>query len=136
MYVPGTFVLTEPLIWTGTLASHAATNVTVSINHAEVGALWLKDQDFSHVLVDAVAQHETPERINRRSLLAHALVSTNHLVKQLGIGYSGNPMLDPRAWEELPSTGTIWEARGNKDYAFNNFAHDILGQFENFPDLV
>jgi len=106
------------------------------IDHAELGALWLKQEGFSHILVDAVGQHEMPERINRRALLSHAVVSANHLVKQIGIGYSGNVMLDPLAWEELPSTGALWEARGNKDYDFDAFAHDILGQFESFPDLL
>jgi len=104
--------------------------------HAEIGAFWLKQQGFSAILVDAVAQHEDPDQIPRRALLSHALVSANHLVKQIGIGYSGNIALDPRAWEELPSTGAIWEARGNKDYAYNDFARDILGQFESFPDLL
>jgi serine/threonine protein kinase len=106
------------------------------ITHAEIGANWLKENDLPHALVEAVALHETPTRINRRALLPHTLVSINHLVKQIGIGYSGNPMLDPRPWEELPSTGILWEARGNKEYSFNDFAHDILNQFEKFPDLV
>ncbi len=58
-------------------------------------------------------------------LLGHALVSANQLVKQIGIGYSGNYLLvDPRPWEELPATGTLWEARGNKDYVFDDFARD------------
>jgi serine/threonine protein kinase len=106
------------------------------INHAEIGANWLKETGFPHPLVEAVALHETPERIARRSLLAHSLVSVNHLVKQIGIGYSGNCLLDPRPWEQLPSTGAVWEARGNKDYVFDAFANDILEQFQNFPDLL
>ena len=106
------------------------------ISHAEIGANWLRDNDFPQAMVDAVAQHETPARISRRALLSHALVSVNHLVKQIGIGYSGNSMLDPRPWEELPSTGLLWDARGNKDYPFEDFARDILDQFESFPDLV
>jgi hypothetical protein len=106
------------------------------INHAEIGAKWLKGNDFPQTLVEAVAQHETPARINRRELLAHALVSTNHLIKQIGIGYSGNSMLDPRPWEELPSTKIIWEARGSRSYAFEDFTQDILHQFQEFPDLV
>jgi serine/threonine protein kinase len=106
------------------------------LNHAEMGANWLKDNEFPNSLVDAVAQHETPARISRRALLPHALVSANHLVKQIGIGYSGNSMLDPRPWEQLPSTEIIWEARGNKAYPFEDFAHDILDQFESFPDLI
>ena len=107
-----------------------------AIDHAEMGSIWLKEQELSSALADAIAQHEKPDKIPRRALLAHALVSANHLVKQIGIGYSGNPLLDPRPWEELPATGAIWEARGNKDYAFSDFARDILGQFENFPDLI
>ncbi len=106
------------------------------INHAEIGALWLKERHMPNALVEAVALHETPERINRRLLLAHALVSANHLVKQIGIGYSGNCQLDPLPWEELPSTGALWEARGEKDYVFDDFARDILDQFQNFPDLM
>jgi len=106
------------------------------ISHAEIGANWLRDNDFPQAMVDAVAQHETPARISRRALLSHALVSVNHLVKQIGIGYSGNSMLDPRPWEELPSTGILWDARGNKDYPFEDFARDILDQFESVPDLV
>ncbi len=106
------------------------------IDHAEIGADWLKEMGLPNALVEAVALHETPEKVPRRALLAQALVSVNHLVKQIGIGYSGNCLLDPRPWEQLPSTGAIWEARGNKDYVFDAFANDILEQFQNFPDLV
>lgn len=106
------------------------------IDHAELGALWLKQRGLPGALSEAVALHESPDRISRRSLLPHAVVSANHLVKQIGIGYSGNSALDPRAWEELPSTGAIWEARGTKDYAYEDFVRDILGQFESFPDLI
>jgi len=106
------------------------------ITHAEIAANWLKENEFPQALIEAVGQHETPSQINRRALLAHALVSVNHLVKQIGIGYSGNCMLQPHPWEELPSTKIIWEARGNKDYAYEDFTRDILGQFEAFPDLL
>jgi serine/threonine protein kinase len=106
------------------------------LNHAEIGASWLKENEFPSVLVDAIGLHETPVRINRRAVLSHALVSVNHLIKQIGIGFSGNSTLDPHPWEELPSTKIIWEARGNKDYAYNDFTRDILDQFESFPDLV
>ncbi|HUB68318.1 MAG TPA: protein kinase [Candidatus Methylacidiphilales bacterium] len=110
--------------------------VMFSTDHAEIGSNWLKDQGLPHALVEAVALHEKPERIPPRLLLGHALVSANHLVKQIGIGYSGNCLLDARPWEELPSTGALWEARGNKDYVYDDFANDILDQFQNFPDLV
>jgi putative nucleotidyltransferase with HDIG domain len=106
------------------------------ITHAEMGANWLRENEFPNALVEAVDQHEMPARISRRALLSQALVSVNHLIKQIGIGYSGNSTLDPRPWEELPSTKIIWEARGNKEYAFEDFTQDILNQFESFPDLL
>ena len=104
--------------------------------HAEIGANWLKENELPQAMVEAIANHETPVRINRRALLSHALVSVNQLVKQIGIGYSGNCALQPQRWEELPSTILIWEARGNKDYAYEDFAQDILNQFDSFPDLL
>jgi serine/threonine protein kinase len=107
------------------------------IDHAEIASNWLRDNDFPALLIEAVGQHEfPPEKINRRALLTHALVSANHLTKQIGIGFSGNSNLDPRPWDELPSTQIIWEARGNHDYAYEDFTHDILGQFQAFPDLL
>ena len=109
---------------------------TFGIDHGELGATWLREKELPQALVDAIMFHDTPEKIQRRSLLAHALVSANHLVKQFGIGYSGNPWLDPRPWEELPSTRIIWEARGNKEYLYEDFVQDILGQFQKFPDLI
>ena len=106
------------------------------IDHAELGATWLREQEISNPLADAIAPHETPDKINKRLVLAHALVSANHLMKQIGVGYSGNPILDPRPWPEQPATQAIWEARGTKAYPYENFSQDILDQFENFPDLL
>jgi HD-like signal output (HDOD) protein len=106
------------------------------IDHAEIGAIWLRRNELPAALVDAVELHEKPERISRRAVLNNALVSANHLVKQIGIGYSGNSLLDPRPWEELPATKAIFEARGNQEYEYADFTHDILNQFQTFPDLV
>jgi serine/threonine protein kinase len=106
------------------------------VQHAEVAANWLKENDFPGPLVETIKHHETPLRISHRNLLAHALVSTNQLVKQLGIGFSGNCALDPHPWDEMSSTKIIWEARGNQDYAYDDFTRDILVQFEAFPDLL
>ena len=106
------------------------------MTHAEVGANWLKGNDCPPQLVEAVLRHETPARISRRNILGHALVSANQLVRRIGIGYSGNAVLDARPWEEMPSTQYIWEARGNKEYEYEDFTQGILAQFESFPDLL
>jgi hypothetical protein len=106
------------------------------IDHAEIGGLWLKRNEMPAALIDAVELHERPERVHRRATLNNAVISVNHLVKQIGIGYSGDSLLDPRPWEELPSTKAMFEARGNREYEYEDFTRDILGQFQSFPDLV
>ena len=58
-----------------------------SIDHAEIGALWMRKNDLPPAMIEAVEMHERPDRISRRSLLSNALVAANHLVKQIGIGY-------------------------------------------------
>ena len=79
------------------------------IDHAEIGGIWMRKRDLPTPLVEAVEMHEAPERIHRRATLSSALVSTNHLVKQIGIGYSGNSLLDPRPWQDLPATTAMFE---------------------------
>jgi serine/threonine protein kinase len=106
------------------------------ITHAEIAAEWLRDYDMPGTLVEAIGKHESGASVSKRNLLAHALISINHLTKQLGIGYSGNAVLDPHPWHEHPSTQVIWQARGNKEYEYEQFTTDILSQFESFPDLV
>lgn len=106
------------------------------MSHAEVGAKWLKTNGFPPAMIEAVLRHETPTRVNRNTILPHVLISANHLIKQIGVGYSGNALLDIHPWPELPSTQYIWEARGNQDYEYDDFANDILNQFGQFPDLL
>jgi hypothetical protein len=106
------------------------------ITHAEIAAQWMREYDLPNAMIEAIKLHETGAAVSKRNTLAHALISVNHLVKQLGIGYSGNAVLDPHPWEEHPSTHLIWEARGNVEYAYEDFTRDILTQFETFPDLV
>jgi serine/threonine protein kinase len=108
----------------------------LGITHGEMGQIWLTDRGFPSALADIAKIHDTPEITLRKSLLAHALISANHLCQLLGIGYSGNYVLDPRPWEDLPSTYAIWEARHRRDYTFDSFTQDFLTQFQNFPDLV
>jgi serine/threonine protein kinase len=106
------------------------------MSHAEAGANWLKSNDFPPAMVEAVLRHETPARVGKGTILPHALASANQLVRQIGIGYSGNALLDVHPWPEMPSTQYLWEARGNRDYEYDDFANDILNQFEQFPDLL
>jgi serine/threonine protein kinase len=106
------------------------------IHHAQLFSIWAGDQGFPLGLCDVIGSHEAPENIKKKSILSHALVSANHLCKQLGIGYSGNACIDPRSWEELPSTAQIWENRRNQEYEYDDFTEGFSEQFRDFPDVV
>ena len=107
------------------------------LDHTQLGANFLRENDLPGQLADVVEHHEdNSEKLAGRHVLTHALISANQLVKQMGIGYSGNAILAAPSWEQLTATLAIWEASGNKDYQYEDFCNDILVQFENFPDLV
>lgn len=113
------------------------------VDHAELGAFWFRHHEIAQNLSTAISVHETPSRVpinpkevKDKEILAHALISSNNFVKQLGIGYSGSVTLDAKPWQEMNSTRVVWSARRNTDYTFESFTEDFLSQFETFPDLL
>ncbi len=107
------------------------------ITHAELAAEWLRNFDMPSALVDAIAQHETAAAVSKRNVLAHALISINHLTKQLGIGYSGKRR--PRS--PPPGTSTPPPSSSGKPAATwstptRPSPKTSSTQFETFPDLV
>lgn len=108
----------------------------LGITSGNMLSIWTSEKGFPGGLSDVFTWFETPEEIKKKSVLSHALVSANHLSKRLGIGYSGDVCLDPRPWEELPSTTYIWELRRNRDYSYEDFTEGFLEQFRQFPDLI
>jgi serine/threonine protein kinase len=106
------------------------------LDHAELAEMWLLYCKVNPTLAQIIGLHESPEAVKQRSVLTHALISANYLVKQLGIGYSGNCLMESRQWDLLPSTQIVWEARRSKAYTFESFKDDFIKQFEQFPDLL
>ncbi|MEM1057745.1 MAG: protein kinase [Verrucomicrobiota bacterium] len=107
----------------------------MGITSGELLSIWCAQQGFPSAMCDVFTGFETPEEIKKKSVLSHALVSAIHLSKLHGIGYSGDLCLDPRPWDELPSTTYIWELRRNREYTYEDFTQGFLEQFRQFPDL-
>lgn len=109
----------------------------LGIDHAELAAFWLNTQVFPKDIVETIGQHESPQSFTRKtSQLTHLLYSANQFCKELGIGYSGNPLLGPVPWAEMQSTVFIWEKRRRRDYAYEDFIADFQEQFRVFPDMI
>ncbi len=106
------------------------------VDHAEIGAYWLQHHNINPAVINVISEHENALGVNKRAVLVHGLISANHFAKQLGLGFSGNTILGPLSWEELPSTRIIWSARRSFDYKFQDFTRDFLTQFETFPELI
>jgi putative nucleotidyltransferase with HDIG domain len=80
----------------------------LGIDHAELGALYLKKQTLPEVFVEIVQYHHQPERaVNNRGVVAAVQVA-DLLVRQAQIGHSGNHAevteeiwLDSAGWKML-----------------------------------
>ena len=65
----------------------------VGLDHAELGALYLKSHNLPDALVDVARFHHQPERAAHHASLIAAVQIADLLVRHAGIGNSGN--LDP-----------------------------------------
>ena len=63
----------------------------LGIDHAELGALYLKNHNLPDVLVDIARYHHQPERASHNAPLTSAVQIADLLVRHAGIGNSGNP---------------------------------------------
>lgn len=78
----------------------------LGIDHAELGALYLKAHNLPDAMVEAVQYHHHPEDCPNHAQLAAAVQIADLLVRNAKIGVSGNPAkVDTQDW--LAATG--WE---------------------------
>jgi len=130
----------------------------LGIDHAQLGEMWLSAHRINPALCAIIDTHHTPEEAaepNRTTgflsksvqflkgdnpvdvqLLAHAVCSANHLVKEQGHGFSGNTWLEQVSWEEHPSTMYLWERRVNKELSFEDFTDFFTNYCPAFPSLT
>jgi hypothetical protein len=69
------------------------------------------------------------------NLMAHLIFCANTLAKELGLGYSGNPLLDQIPWIEQPTTQMIFEARSKEELTIEEFEHFFTVTCKELPDL-
>ncbi len=105
------------------------------LNHGEIASLWMRNMDLPSSLAEAVAEHESTVSPPKKMLLRHALLSVNHLCRQLALGYSGNGVIPTAEWDALPSTRILWEARRRMTYTWDEFRTEFPTHFRTFPNL-
>ncbi len=106
------------------------------LDHAQIGGRWLSDRGLPAALAEAVQLHEAPAAsLKPKALLVHAVVAANHLVKTLGVGFSGNSALPTAEWGTLESVQALWQARRKLEYSFEEFVADFTEQLVGFPSV-
>ena len=127
------------------------------VDHAKLGQEWLNRHKFQKTVRYTVAFHENPEdcaqalmesnklgllksmmssnKDDEINLLTHLINCANTLAKELGLGYSGNSLLDQAPWIEQPTTQLIFEARGKEDVTLEEFEHFFMETCRDLPDL-
>ncbi len=108
----------------------------LGMNHVEIAEVWLTKNLFPKEVIESIHQHEMPAaNPGQMPLMTHALISANQFCKEIGIGYSGNPLLGETPWAEMESTAIVWQKR-RRDYDYDDFVSDFQEQFKLFPDLI
>jgi hypothetical protein len=107
----------------------------IGVTHAELAETWAKKNKLPAAMVQAWALHGA-DTARKGDVLTNAIISANHLIKQIGVGFSGNPHYVPVTWGELPATKMLWENRRSKDYKFESFVADFMDQTPTLPELI
>ncbi|HXG47478.1 MAG TPA: HDOD domain-containing protein [Methylomirabilota bacterium] len=81
----------------------------LGMDHAELGALYLRNHNLPDVLVDVARYHHQPERASHHGPIIAAVHIADLLVRFSGIGRSGNPALvREEDWLNAPAWGILF----------------------------
>ena len=123
------------------------------VDHAQLGQEWLHRHKFQPIVRYVTAFHEAPEncrnalsksknlismissRDDEISRLTYAVACANVLAKELGLGYSGNPVLDQTPWPEQVNTQKVIECCTKEDVTDEEFIEFFLQTCRSLPDL-
>jgi serine/threonine protein kinase len=124
------------------------------VDHAQLGQEWLHRHKFQPIVRYVTAFHEAPEncqaalaksnklisminssRDEEIDRLTHIVACANTLAKELGLGYSGNPVLDQTPWPEQENTQVIFEGCTKEAVTAEEFNEFFMNTCRSLPDL-
>jgi serine/threonine protein kinase len=126
---------------------------TFGMDHAQIAELWLSGHKGNRVLSTVVCNHDSPDDAEPPEptgsllkamlgtkkvdtiLLAHAVASANHLVKELGLGFSGNTYIRECDWANLESTRYLFESRAEDSIDWEDFKEFFAWSCHHLPDF-
>lgn len=106
----------------------------VGLDHAELGALYLRSHNLPEVFVDVARFHHQPERAARHASLVAAVQIADLLVRHAGIGNSGNrtpvseaDWMNASGWEILfpPSAADASNCEAERALAHANLKRNL-----------
>jgi serine/threonine protein kinase len=124
------------------------------VDHAQLGQEWLHRHKFQPIVRYVTAFHEAPENCNAALAKSNKLISiinstrdeeierltyivacANTLAKELGLGYSGNPVLDQTPWPEQAITQTVVDCCTKEGVTIEEFDEFFMETCRGLPDL-
>jgi serine/threonine protein kinase len=125
------------------------------VDHAQIGQEWLHRHKFQPIVRYVTAFHEDPSacmtalsksKKNLMSMitssqddeinqLTHLIACANVLAKELGLGYSGNPVLDQTPWNAQPITEAVFECSSKDEVTREGFDEFFMETCKQLPDL-
>jgi HD-like signal output (HDOD) protein len=107
----------------------------LGLDHAELGAIYLKNHNLPDIMVETARYHHHPEEASHHAQIVAAVQIADHLVRHAGIGDSGNPaVVSTDDWMRLSGWGILFPNNGGEE---KPIAHAALKRsLERLPTIL
>ncbi len=107
----------------------------LGLDHGELGALYLRSHNLPDVLVETARYHHEPERAGHHCRIVAAVQLANLLVRQAGIGLSGNrAIVTDQDWLEASGWKIIFANHGEQEKAIATAS--LKRSLERLPSIL
>jgi HD-like signal output (HDOD) protein len=90
----------------------------LGVDHAELGAIYIKSHNLPDIMVETAQFHHQPERANHHAQIVAAVQIADLLVRMANIGHSGNRQdLDNNVWLNATGWGILFPHQAEEEKA-------------------
>jgi putative nucleotidyltransferase with HDIG domain len=107
----------------------------LGVDHAELGAMYLRKQGLSDAYVEIVQFHHAPQSARYQSNVTAAVQLSDLLVRHSKFGQSGNPAVVPLdSWLESPAWKILFGRQSESERDFSRFS--LTASLERIPSIL
>ena len=107
----------------------------LGINHAELGATYLKTHNLPVIMIESARYHHEPEHASHRRQIIAAVQIADLLVRHAGVGHSGDTsVISTEAWSRASGWDILFPGRQDSERAIAYAA--LRRSLERLPSIL